>query len=1466
MRTVKYILLSLMVIILLLITTVYAVFNNNSFQNWLGGKLSGYLSAQFKTKISIGHISYKPFTTFQLNDVLFGDQKNDTLFYAGALDFNLGGFYADSSRLVLKNVKVDRGYCNIVTYKDGTFNISVLDNISDLSDTIPDTISPPFTLYFDKVSCTNTRFRFVNETDTFSPEGFDGINEYFYQVNAEVENFWIIEDSLSMDIKRLSCLERSGLVVNKIKAKTIISPKGMVFDKLELITPQSHIKGDFSMKYNSWDEMGDFNNTVKLKANISGVSVVDIKDVAIFAPALKTYAYKARISGKASGPISNLRMRDLDVRFGAVSRFRGDVDLNGLPDIENTFIDIKAKNALTNRTDLEYIIDMKLPVELDELGLMRFEGKYTGFYKDFVAYGDLKTDLGRARSDLNMKLGDDPGNIKAYTYSGNLELIDFDMGRLAGIKNIVGFTSLKASVRGTGLELDGMKAGLQSTMEYIDVNGYRYKNVKLDGYLADKILSGALSVHEENIILGFNGLIDLGQKIPRFNFTADVTNANLHNLKLDTGNITASFHTDIDFAWKDLDNNSGTIVVNNLQLERGEEEFDVKEISLYTENAGESRKISLKSDGVEVGMRGAFNFAALPASFYNTFRQLIPRYLGPEKIRTTNETERFSFEANIRTLHPFDDLFFPHFNVENTKLTGSFDEQANRLQLNGMIGELKYGVYGLNHVELKNDIVAAHEGNLLVGIGEVRISDTIMVRDLAFLGKLKDDRAALSMIAHDEVASLQAEIRADAEFLDDSVRTVFKESSFIYRNNRFDLSDQSIITYVDHGFVFTDFEVVREGNQVLRIDGLYDLKEQHDVKAEVRNLHLDIVNMVFPGMKIGVNGVVNGTASIKGVEDVMMVTSDMTIRNLALDKDTIGDFKLLSNYNEKQKRLLMYASSSSGKLKNLELGGYYSFAGNEDELNFNLYFDESDITSFKAFVKDYVTIYAGDIKAKCRLTGSIAKPGISGDVELLGVTARIEYLKTLYSFSSVMHFDLQQISIEPTEIRDINDRKATLSGIISHNHFSNLVYNLHLDNLNRFQVLNTTSKDNDLFYGTAYVDGELKLSGPQNDLQLDVKMTTRSGTLFNIPLSEDDGSSDNELLHYISKDTIKVNTQTVASSISGFSINCMLRTTRDAEIQIVFDEQQGDKIRGRGTGDLRLELTRQGNFNMYGEVVIDEGDYRFTAMNIFTKKFVLSKGGTISWTGDPLQGRMNIEGVYQLRASLAEVVNAATDAEKESLRQQRVPVDCKLYLKGNLLNPDIRFDMNFPDLQGVVSGNSSSELQNTLRVWRNDQAQMDQQVISLMLFGRFVPTNLQNTASTSNNITAGVNNTLSGFMSAQASAVMQQIIPGLDVNVDFQSGNDVSRSRTILSASKRWFNNRLELQGSIDPQNTYQNWLTQYNLTKDGNLKVKGFSRSTLDPIYNRNINTQGVGLYYRKEFDNFSDLFKRKKTQQLNF
>ncbi|MFN5883920.1 MAG: translocation/assembly module TamB domain-containing protein, partial [Bacteroidota bacterium] len=118
--------------------------------------------------------------------------------------------------------------------------------------------------------------------------------------------------------------------------------------------------------------------------------------------------------------------------------------------------------------------------------------------------------------------------------------------------------------------------------------------------------------------------------------------------------------------------------------------------------------------------------------------------------------------------------------------------------------------------------------------------------------------------------------------------------------------------------------------------------------------------------------------------------------------------------------------------------------------------------------------------------------------------------------------------------------------------------------------------------------------------------------VFNIPLTqgEDDEAT---LISFVNRDT-NVTTQNIMKPVKifGFMMNMIANITPEAEINIVFDEFKGDKISGAGEGMLKMKMTKQGLFNMYGEVKINNGEYKFTALDFFTKKFNLKKGSAIT--------------------------------------------------------------------------------------------------------------------------------------------------------------------------------------------------------------------------------------------------------------
>ncbi|MES2778876.1 MAG: translocation/assembly module TamB domain-containing protein, partial [Bacteroidota bacterium] len=982
-----------------------------------------------------------------------------------------------------------------------------------------------------------------------------------------------------------------------------------------------------------------------------------------------------------------------------------------------------------------------------------------------------------------------------------------------------------------------------------------------------------LDMNDENAEVHFNGTVDLNKEIPLYQFKADIVYADLQALHIDTSHLVLSTTIDINFAFKNLDRNAGTVVVSNTLFIKNGADYPINEIKLTSSVNGPSKSMALSMDMLSASMDGVFSFEQLPATAQSFMHKLLPEYIkGPQPPITT--PDNFTFKVNIEDSRLLSEIFFPNISVNQLSLAGSINGQTGNITASGKAALLSYNQYELTNIKLESNWKNGSNATLSLHTDAVQQHDTVLIKNIDIKSTISKGTAKTSIVILDSTGLLQTNLVANTVLANNSIRTTFLPSSFTFKNKVFNISNEGEIVYdgVTHKTTVTNFGL-HHLNESITVNGFYSAETGMNMKAQIDHFSLSIIELFAPQLGFTIDGFCEGSITVKGDGKNMYVNSYLNLNQVALDHDTIGDFTFTSNYDEVQQRLITYAKSINGKLKNMELGGYMDMREKPYPINYSIVFAESDLKSFQAFLKDNLTIYNGTVSAKCKVTGTTKDIHVDGNVNLIQVLARVEYLKTNYAFNTKINFDRNNITVNPFTLNDVNGKQAKVQGNVSHQSFSKFEFDLKITEMNSFQVLNTTSKDNTLFYGKASATGHMSLKGPQGDLVLDANLKTGKGTVFNIPLSESDGTDGNGLINFVSSDTL-VKTINVRknSKLLGLGITMFVTVTPDADIQIVFDEAQDDKIIGSGRGTLKMELTKQGVFSMFGEVTIESGEYKFTAVDVFTRKFLLKKGGTITWTGDPLQARMNIQGIYKVRStSIAPLVADQTNTT-------RVPVECVLNLKGNLLNPNIAFDLNFPDNNALL-GATTSSLENSLRKLRAEPELMQQQVVSLMLFGRFAPTNGTQTGGQGTDIASG---TVSDLISAQASNLISRVIPGFDVSADIQtpnSSNPDQKTRTMLTASKKLFNERLELQTSfsLDGQAMgNNNIMGQYNITKDGNLKFRAYNRSASSGgsgIYsgvqtgtgintNQNIITQGVGLYYRKEFDKFNELFKRKNAK----
>jgi len=322
-------------------------------------------------------------------------------------------------------------------------------------------------------------------------------------------------------------------------------------------------------------------------------------------------------------------------------------------------------------------------------------------------------------------------------------------------------------------------------------------------------------------------------------------------------------------------------------------------------------------------------------------------------------------------------------------------------------------------------------------------------------------------------------------------------------------------------------------------------------------------------------------------------------------------------------------------------------------------------------------------------------------------------------------------------------------------------------------------------------------------------------------------------------------------------LNFDLTVTPDAVIQIIFDPKLGDIIESRGTGNLDLKINTTGDFSIYGDYVIEDGNYLFTLQNFINKRLTIESGGTIRWTGDPFDATIDIVAVYRTRASLNDLFG--TDIDRYNSLSV---VDDRMTITGRLMAPDVQYDIYLP--------NADEETRLSVNNAIISSEELNKQFISLLIQNRFVLSN-ERSGSVSSQAASPYTNmagvSASEFLSNQLSHWLSQISNDVDIGINYRSNREMRSDEVQVALSTQLFNDRLSINGSVDvatnaslsaSDNIVGEFDIDYKLTRNGKLSIKTYNRLNNDILYENSPYTQGFGVFYKEEFDTLGELWRQ--------
>ncbi len=1312
---------------------------------------------------------------------------------------------------------------------------------------------------------------------------FDGQHVFFYHITGDIKQVQWQQDTVKAVVS-LAANERSGLEIKQLKANFRMQPTLMEFSNLDMKVNNSTLGNYYAMHYEHISDMKDFLHSVVLEGNFAK-STIYSNDLAIFAPALKSWNKIFSVQGSVKGTIDNLKSPALTIKNGTTF-VEGNIALRGLPDIQNTFIDFNTNNLTTNYNDLITFIPSLKKVnnpKLSRLTNIFYKGNFTGFVNDFVTYGTFTTNLGTLSADLNLKLPKDG----TPAYSGKVVTNGFNLGEFIGNK-MIGYIAAEGQLKGSSFNEKKLNANFEGKIRSIEYNRYNYQNIDVNGNFSNRTFSGKLNINDPNLQLeNLQGTISLDKENTQFDFDATVKTFHLKNLHLTPQDLSLTGNFNLHFTGNNIDNFLGTARVFNATLHHENTRLSFDSLTIQSLIENNQKYLTVRSNELEASVNGRFKIMELPDAFKAFLSNYYPSYIRRPNHKVSNQDFSFFIKTyNIDNYTQIIDKKLTGF--DNATLSGNLKLDANELNITALIPQFSYNEKTFIDTRLES------RGNIdtlytQIFLGNVGITDSLHFPSSNISITTNNDVSNIQLKTTATNTINEAELNASVETLTDGITVHFYPSSFIINEQKWQLEKDGELS-VRKNFISASEVRFVQGSQSITISTeLDDETDKTNLVAQLNKISIsDFLPLVLK--KPELEGLLSGTAMLKDPFGKQEFSFEGKAESLLVENEPMGNLDLNSQINIKTGVINFNALADNDYAKFTIDGSYLTKDSTNNQLNIDINADKIQLNTLEPYLNTVFDDISGTGVGNVKITGNKKHITLSGSATIMEATLKAAYTQCSYNIKNeTIIFNPDEIDLGFITLVDKYGNKGIANGKIYHNFFKDFVFdNLQLQT-SRLLLLNTSKKDNAQFYGRVIGSAGLNINGAISDLRININgkpsdKESDSSHIY-IPSGNSKEISKIDYIDFIQFGS-EMTSQRPVKQGTNVIVDMNIEANPACKIDVILDELTGDIIKAVGNGNLRIRVGNKEPLSIRGRYDIERGEYTFNFQQFVEKGFTVQRGSYISWDKpDPFDATIKIDADY-----LAKDVDLSSFPSLKGYRAKS-DVFVVAHLTNTLKSPEINFEFVLPSSSDYAQ---DIVVKSKLDDFARDKNEMNKQVSSVLIFNSFVPAN-QGFLQNQNALSIGINTIgqiLSRSLTEYVNRYLQRV--GLTFNFGLSStGSDLkSESQNVsqlqaaanFAFSKQWFKGRLivTVGGNVDVNNPYvlnnknnnsnllltPDFSAEWLLSKDGKLRVVGFRRSNIDFALGQR-NRQGLSLTYRTDFDHLSDVFiqeqKPKKKNKPN-
>ena len=1454
-------------------------------QQYIGEKVTEAVSDKLATEVSVGRVDLGFLNRIILDDVIIHDQNQKEMLRVARLSARIDILPLTNGKISISSAQLFGARAQF--YRQDSLAKPNFQFVLDSLASKDTTSHTPLDLHINSFIIHRSSVKYDEYHIAPTPGRFNPHHLNVNDISANIILKTLTDDSLDINIKRLTLTEPSGLNLDKLSLKLKAGRQGATLRNFLLQMPSTQVCID------SIDATYRFNGDQFDKASLAlngeiKDTYITPSDIRCFYTPLKNFQKTIHVETRFMEKDNRLVIPHLHIQTesnelnllasGGIAKENNGFSWTAKVDdlsLSESIIDFLSK--IVPETDRPNAI-------LQNLQHLQLSGHFSGEpHGALTAKTLVNSDLGNLDLDFQMSSN--------RQFQGEVNTENFNLRQLLDDERL-GTIATRLSVNGQLNTGPPPTVHAQGFISKIDYNDYPFTNIGLDGTYSPQGFSGFVKIDDPNLEAELEGeLSDEGNKndLKKIKIEGLISHLAPQVLKLSDqwGNSVFTANIDADLTASTLQDAQGTLRVSNLIMTNDQHEAYHLDNLLMTSGFEDSQHyVTLVSDFAKADLRGEFQYQTLPQSLINYVGSALPTLPGLPPVTKTTRND-FTLRLQVFKSDWLQRLLGMDVSFRQPiTLSARVNDNNRTVNMEGMIPDIIYNGTRYTNGDIR---ITTPVDTIKCDLSVNRLDDDGSSLDIHLKADAIDNHLNTSLLWNNGmqgnqmsgklnmIASLYRNLNNIPE-----AHIEVQPSHIVLGGTTWDVEPSDII-YSTNNMLVNNF-TIHNGQQHIIIDGKATNDTKDSLTVDLNEVEVAYILDLVDFDAVEFSGEASGTAFIKAPFGSFMADANLTVGDFKFEKGRMGTLYAKAAWNKDHEQIDIDAVADDGPDAKTLIKGYVSPANNTIDLGITA--NGTYLDFMHNFTNSFLSSITGHANGDVRLAGSLDEMNLTGRLIVDG-EAVVTPLNTTYALrQDTVILVPDEIELHQMAVYDKYGHQGILRGGIHHQHLTNLSYDLFIsaDNLLAYDFKDFGEST---FYGTVFASGDVTIHGISGEVTIDCNVTPQKNSVFVYNASSPDEISNQEFIQWGSASMTSnsgqwtadrydysqgmqgdhnhtlspVNAQLMEDIPTDIYINFLINCTPDATLRLLMDANTNDYITLNGDGTIRATFYNKGPFNMFGTYTVDHGTYGVTIQNIIKKNFTFNRGGTIVFGGDPYNAALNLQALYTVNGVSLSDLNMGNSFASNTIR-----VNCLMNIGGQPISPQVDFDLEMPTV--------NADEQQMIRSIINGQQEMNQQVLYLLGIGRFYNQGQNNANAGQDQTTLAMQSFLSGTLSTQINSLLSTVIKndnwnfGANISTGDEGWHNAEYEGII---SGRMLNNRLLLNGQFGYRdNAAQanpsfigDFDLQYLLYPNGNLALKVYNQTNDRYFTKSSLNTQGIGLIMKKDFNGLRDLFSRQRKRK---